>query len=91
MVQGYHDYYRSIWDNSLADGNLLCVREMYGKFTQFTGHSYQEDDQWYPASCWVRAKENIFNLFNILKRRWQYYTHMRFYYRCVKIWMVKIW
>ena len=24
--------------NSLADGDLLCVRETYGKFTQPTGH-----------------------------------------------------
>ena len=90
IVWGYHDY-QSIWDNSLADGDLLCVWEMYEEFTQSTGHGYQEDDWWYPASCWVCAKENIFNLFNILKKRWQYYTLMTLYYWCVKIWMVKIW
>ena len=26
IVQGYHDY-QSIWDNPLADGDLLCERE----------------------------------------------------------------
>ena len=60
-------------------------------FTWSTGGGYQEYDWWYPASCWARAKENIFNLFDILKKRWQYYTHMRLYYRCVKVWMVEIW
>ena len=43
MVPGCHDY-QSIWDNSLADGDLFCVREMYGKFTQSTGRGYQEDE-----------------------------------------------
>ena len=27
MVRGYHDY-QSIWDNPLADRDLLCEREM---------------------------------------------------------------
>ena len=27
MVRGYHDY-QSIWDNPLADGDLLCEQEM---------------------------------------------------------------
>ena len=27
MVWGYHDY-QSIWDDPLADGDLLCEREM---------------------------------------------------------------
>ena len=26
MVRGYHDY-KSIWDNPLADGDLLCERQ----------------------------------------------------------------
>ena len=43
MVRGYHDY-QFIWDNSLADGDLLRVQETYGKFTQSTGRGYQEDD-----------------------------------------------
>ena len=32
------------------------------------GRGYQDDDWWYPVSCWARAKENIFNFFNILKQ-----------------------
>ena len=90
IVRGYHDY-QSVWDFSSADGDLLCVQETYGKFAQSTGCGYQEDDWWYPASCWARVKENIFNLFDIPKKRWQYYTHMWLYYRFVNIWMVKIW
>ena len=69
----------------------LTVWTRNGKFTWSTGHGYQEDDWWYPLSRWALAKENIFNLFDILKKRWQYYTHMRLHYRCLKFWMVKIW
>ena len=62
------------------------------KFTQSTGSGYQEDNWWYHVSCWAHAKENIFNLFDILKKKWQYYTNVGlYYYRCLKIWMVKIW
>ena len=79
MVWGYHDY-QSIWDNPLADEDLRTSWTINGAFTQSTGHGYQEDDWWYPASCWAHAKEKIFNLFDILKKMWQYYTHMRLYY-----------
>ena len=39
---------------------------------------------------WACTKENIFNLFDILKKRWQYYIHVRLDYRCVKICMATI-
>ena len=62
------------------------------KFTWSTGSGYQEGNWWYPVSCWTHAKENIFNLFDILKKKWQYYTNVGLYYhRCLQIWMVKIW
>ena len=37
-----------------------------------------------PTSCWVCAKENIFNLFDI-------YVMLYYVFRCVKIQMVKNW
>ena len=57
---------------SSAYGDLHCERK--------TGNSHDLQavtikktiDGSYPASCWARAKENIFNLFNILKKQWQY-------------------
>ena len=39
----------------------------------------------------VPRLENILYLFNILQKRWQFYTHARLYYSCVKVWMVKLW
>ena len=71
VVRGYHDY-QSIWDNPLADGNLFCERE--------TGNSHDLqavtikktiDGTLQIARC---VPKNIFNLFNILKKRWQYFT-----------------
>ena len=67
-------------------GIILWQMETYfvnekHKFSQFTLQV---------VGC-VSRLENIFNLFNIFKKRWQFYTHARLYYRCVKIWMVKIW
>ena len=57
MIRGYHEYWKkvstdqSIWDNPLADGYF--VNE---KFTQSTGHGYQEMFDGTPAaSCWARA------------------------------------
>ena len=88
MVQGYHDY-KSIWDNPLADGDLLCERQT-GNSHDLQAVAIKKTIDGYPPSCWACAKENIFNLFDILKKRWQYYTHMRLHYRCLKIWMVKI-
>ena len=62
------------------------------KFTRSTGRGYQDDNWWYHVSCWAHAKENIFNLFDILKKKWQYYANVGlYYYRCLKNWMVKIW
>ena len=40
MVQGYYDY-QSIWDNPLADGDLLCELETGNSHD--LGLSYQED------------------------------------------------
>ena len=80
--------YQSIWDNPLEDGDLICGREMGNSHDLQAAGGYQEDNWWYPASCWAHAKENTFNLFDILKKRWQYYTHATLYSRCVKI---KIW
>ena len=81
------------WLHTNLYGIMLWQMETYSvnekwEFTQSTGHGFQEDDWWYSAVC---AKEDIFNLFNIPKKRWQYHTDLRLYYRCVKIWMVKIW
>ena len=28
MIRGYHEYQSILWDNPLADGDLLCEREM---------------------------------------------------------------
>ena len=67
------------------------VNKKWEIFTRSIGRDFQEDNWWYPVSCWACGKENIFNLFNILKKMRQYYTHMRLYYRCTKIWIVKIW
>ena len=82
---GYHEY-QSIWDNPLTDGNLRCERETWNS----------HDPQAITVNCkrWSLVLQlqvvghvpkkylpiNC-NLFDI---------HVRLY-RCVKIWMVKIW
>ena len=43
----------------------------------------------YPASCWARAKAGKYLQF--VQYFQQFYTHVRLYYRCLKVWMVKIW
>ena len=82
MVRSYHDY-QSI--NPLVDGDLLCEKEMGNSHDLYAVTIKKMIDGSYPASCLERAKENIFNLFDILRKRWQYYTHVRRYYRCALV------
>ena len=75
---GYHDY-QSIWGNPLADGDLLHERETRNS------HNLQAVaiKKMIDGTVQVLRHVPIFNLFNIL-RKWQYYTHMRLYYSCLK-------
>ena len=60
----------------MAYGDLLCEWET-GSLHDLQAVAIKKTiDDSYPIS-WARAKENIFNLFDILKKRWQYYTHVR--------------
>ena len=40
---GYHDY-QSIWDNPLADGDLLCDEKQETDKIYTAGRGYQDDD-----------------------------------------------
>ena len=75
--------YQSIWDNPLADGDLLYERETENSHDPQAMHGYEELIDGTPAaSCWHVPKKCVpINLFDI---------HVRLY-RCVKYWMVKIW
>ena len=77
----------SIWDNPLVDGDLPC------EWQTRNSHDPQAvaiknvidgiaSDHMVPCKLLGMCQENIFYLFDI---------HVRLYYRCVKIWMVKIW
>ena len=51
MIRGYHEY-QTIRDNPLADGDLLCEREI----TKSTGHGYQVVIDGIPAArFWAHA------------------------------------
>ena len=80
MIQGYHEY-QSIWDNPLADGDLLCEREMRNSHNlQTMAIKRLLMVPQLQVVVHMPKKYLPINLFNI---------HLRLY-RCVEIWMVKI-
>ena len=89
MVGGYHNY-QSICDNPLAYGDLLCEWE--------TGNSH--DLQAVAIKMMIDGTLQVVGHVSRVPRKislkissicLQYYSHVRLYYRCIKIWLVRIW
>ena len=80
MIQGYHEC-QYICDDPLVDGDLLCEQEM--------GNSH--DPQAMAIKGWLTVPScKLLNMYlrNIFQPICSIFKRL---YRCVKIWMVKIW
>ena len=76
-------------DNPLADGDLLYERETGNSHNLQAVAIKKTIDGTLQVIGWVPRK--MLSICSIFLRRGGNITHMRLYYRCSKIWMMKIW